>query len=150
MGSRLLCVLLVAVLETSAVSGFSATSTAATSALFRRQLAYEKPFSSSRTLLSIATTASGDEAEVTTSPSADAKKLERKQLVRQEGGRFAFDTKFGALNPFAIYYGLVAIVLGIPWIVALTFCKVFYFVTRGKIDTQVSHHIHTTCLVGLI
>lgn len=135
--TRVLCVVL-AVLELSAVSGFAATSTAATSTLFRRQTAYVNPFSS--TLLSIATTASGDEAEVTTSPSAAAMKLERKQLVRQEGGRFAFDTKFGALNPFAIYYGLVAIILGIPWTVTLTFCKLLYFVTRGKIDTQVSHH----------
>jgi hypothetical protein len=153
--TRLTCIVLVAFLQQSAVRGF--TTTAATSALFRRQTAaYDNnPFSS--TLLSIATTASGDEAEVTTSPSSAsavtaAIKQQRKQLVRQEGGRFAFDTKFGALNPFAIYYGLVAIVLGIPWIVALTFCKFLYFVTRDKFDTQVRYqpcvlHWNTTCIL---
>ena len=59
----------------------------------------------------------------------------RKQ-IREEGGRWAFYTKFGALNPFAIYYGFVAIGLGIPWFVALSLYQVFAWVTRGKLDKQ--------------
>jgi hypothetical protein len=63
---------------------------------------------------------------------------ERKKLIRKEGGLFAFDTKYGALNPFAIYYGLVAIFFGIPWFVALSLCQFLYFVTGRKLDKQVS------------
>ena len=46
----------------------------------------------------------------------------------------AFNTKFGALNPFAIYYGLVSIVLGLIWFVALTFSQLFYKLTGGRLD----------------
>ena len=137
---RLQCVVVALVMQLTAVTGFTGTpSTAATSALFRRPSSAYHPKTLRSTLLSIATASSaGDESDLTTSDAAAKKRLERKQLVRQEGGRFAFDTKFGALNPFAIYYGLVAIILGIPWIIALTFCKFLYFVTRNKIDKQVS------------
>lgn len=86
--------------------------------------------------LAIATATVGDES--TEIPAKERKKQERKQLIRQEGGRLAFDTKYGALNPFAIFYGLTAILLGIPWYIALTLCQVFYFLTGNKIDKQVS------------
>jgi Acyltransferase len=66
----------------------------------------------------------------------ETKKEERRRLIKSEGGRFAFDTKFGALNPYAIYYGLVSILLGLPWFVALTACQLFYAVTRNKLDPQ--------------
>ena len=46
----------------------------------------------------------------------------------------AFPTKYGALNPFAIYYGLVAISLGIPWFIFLKIYSAFQFVTRGRFD----------------
>jgi hypothetical protein len=46
----------------------------------------------------------------------------------------AFDTKFGALNPFAIYYGLVSIGLGLVWFAALTICDILYRITGGKLD----------------
>ena len=49
-----------------------------------------------------------------------------------QGGRLSFSTKYGALNPFAIYYGLVAIILGIPWFAALTACQFLYFITGGR------------------
>jgi hypothetical protein len=74
------------------------------------------------------------------SPSAlspqEIKKQERKKLIRQEGGRLAFDTKFGALNPFAIYYGLISILMGLPWLVALTVCQLFYALTFNRFDKQ--------------
>jgi hypothetical protein len=66
----------------------------------------------------------------------DLKRQERKKLIRKEGGLFAFDTKYGALNPFAIYYGLTSILLGIPWFIALNLYQLFRVVTFGKIDTR--------------
>jgi hypothetical protein len=68
---------------------------------------------------------------------AEKKKQERKIKVREEGGVFAFDTKYGALNPFAIYYGLVAIFLGIPWVATLNLYRLFQSVTGGRFDKQV-------------
>jgi len=62
------------------------------------------------------------------------RKLERRNLIRSEGGIFAFDTKFGALNPFAIYYGLVSILLGVFWFFALTICDIIYFITGNRFD----------------
>ena len=63
-----------------------------------------------------------------------SKQLSRKQLIRKEGGPFAFSTKYGALNLYAIYYGLVAIGLGIPWFVSLKIYSFFQFLTRGRFD----------------
>ena len=76
--------------------------------------------------------ASTDSGEVSSSSSAG--KISRRAQIRQEGGRLAFSTKYGALNPYAIYYGLVAIGLGIPWFVALKLYAAFQFVTRGRFD----------------
>ena len=61
------------------------------------------------------------------------------------GGFLSFKTKYGYLNPFAIYYGLTAILLGLPWFVALNICQLIYAVSRNKLDkfkrlpTTVSH-----------
>ena len=49
-------------------------------------------------------------------------------------GFFTFKTKYGKLNPYAIFYGLTSILLGLPWFVALTFCQILYKVTGGKVD----------------
>jgi len=57
-------------------------------------------------------------------------------LVRKEGGLFSFKTKYGALNPYAIFYGLFAILLGIPWFIALTFCQLMYKITNNRWDPQ--------------
>ena len=73
--------------------------------------------------LEVATTPTGEDSFDVTS--AADKLTKQKRLIRKEGGRFAFNTKYGALNPFAIYYGLVAIFLGIPWFFALTFSACF-------------------------
>ena len=119
--------LLPLLLQLSAVQGF--TSPASTSALFRRQQStpsFSKP-------LAVATSTSGNEAEVATKAQ---KKLDRKQLVKQEGGRFAFDTKYGALNPFAIYYGLVSIGLGLIWFMALSACQLMYKLTGNRVDRK--------------
>jgi hypothetical protein len=65
---------------------------------------------------------------------AEQKKEEKWALIRKEGGRFTFDTKFGALNPYAIYYGLTSISLGIPWFCAMCMCQFFYAITGNRID----------------
>lgn len=75
--------------------------------------------------------ASTDSGEVS---SSSTNKISRREQIRQEGGPLAFSTKYGALNPYAIYYGLVAIGLGIPWFIALKLYSAFQFVTRGRFD----------------
>lgn len=52
----------------------------------------------------------------------------------EKNGLFTFKTKYGYLNPYAIYYGLVSILLGLPWFVALTLCDIFYKITNNKFD----------------
>lgn len=47
---------------------------------------------------------------------------------------FAFNTKFGAMNLFGIYYGLVSIVLGFVWYAATMSYVLFSKLTRGRID----------------
>lgn len=49
-------------------------------------------------------------------------------------GLFTFKTKYGYLNPFAIWYGFTAIALGLPWYVALTIAQLLYKITNNKID----------------
>lgn len=76
-------------------------------------------------------------------PSTDtAPKLSKKerlwQQAKKEGGLFTFKTKYGALNPYAIYYGVTSIFLGLFWYVALTGLQFFYFITRGRFDKRVS------------
>ena len=63
-------------------------------------------------------------------------KHSKRQLIRKQGGPLAFSTKYGALNPYAIYYGIIAIGLGIPWFFALKLYSFFQFVTRGRFDKR--------------
>jgi len=133
-------VLLLAVLQLG--SGGHGFKTSGVSLSYARRLISQKtkPYSLGPSSLAIATSSSGDESVDTgrvDTGATEQKKKERKALIRQEGGIFAFDTKYGALNPFAIYYGLVAIFLGMPWFLGLSMCQIFYFVTRNKIDKQV-------------
>jgi len=64
------------------------------------------------------------------------KQLRRIAQIRKEGGIFAFNTKFGALNPFAIYYGITSILLGLVWVAAITACDILYKLTGNKIDSR--------------
>lgn len=79
---------------------------------------------------------------------AQSKLQERRKLIRQEGGLFAFNTKYGGLNPFAIYYGLVSIFLGIPWFITLTLYQLFRVITFNKIDKQRVFPIFVTHIWG--
>ena len=59
-----------------------------------------------------------------------------KNQYRAQAGPFSFQTKYGVLNPFAIWYGTVAIGFGLIWFAALTTYQLFAFLTRGKLDQK--------------
>ena len=79
---------------------------------------------------SIATSSAGTTTTLAT------KQQKRLQQIRSEGGPLAFNTKFGALNPFAIYYGLVSIGLGLIWFMALSACQLMYTLTGNRVDKK--------------
>ena len=78
----------------------------------------------------------------TVAPVETSTKMTTKEQLRQqalkEGGLFTFNTKYGALNPYAIFYGVTSIFLGIFWFAALTAIQFLYFVTGGRVDKRVS------------
>ena len=75
---------------------------------------------------------------------------QKRKLIRKEGGLFTFNTKFGALNPYAIYYGLTSILLGIPWFLAMLMCQFFYFITGNRIDRNRSLPVRITQIWGTV
>jgi hypothetical protein len=79
-------------------------------------------------LLSAAAVGSDD---VSSSSSVKESKWDR---VRREGGMFSIHTKYGGLNPFGLWYGVVAVTLGIPWYIAMTICQIFYKITGERFD----------------
>lgn len=81
-----------------------------------------------------AVTGSSDGGDKSTLSAKEQKKKDRMALIRKEGGPLSFNTKYGALNPFGIYYGLMAILLGIPWLFGLLGCQLLYFVTGNRVD----------------
>jgi hypothetical protein len=90
--------------------------------------------------------ASSSATAVETKKGGKRKKTYRE--LRAEGGPFTFNTPIGALNPFAIYYGLVSIFLGIPWFVSLKICQFLYLVTRNKFDPKVGEMCVCVCWMG--
>eukprot|EP00429_Kryptoperidinium_foliaceum_P026601 CAMPEP_0176153418 /NCGR_PEP_ID=MMETSP0120_2-20121206/78372_1 /TAXON_ID=160619 /ORGANISM="Kryptoperidinium foliaceum, Strain CCMP 1326" /LENGTH=338 /DNA_ID=CAMNT_0017490477 /DNA_START=129 /DNA_END=1145 /DNA_ORIENTATION=- len=56
--------------------------------------------------------------------------------LRKEGGPLTINTPIGALNPFALYYGFVSLLLGLPWLISLKACQLMYWITRGKFDPK--------------
>jgi hypothetical protein len=82
-------------------------------------------------------TSSTSAATANTSASSSPVLNDQDQKLREEGGLFAFKTKYGALNPFGIYYGLTSIFLGIFWYIALTCMQFVYWITGGRFDKQV-------------
>ncbi len=86
--------------------------------------------------LSAAAVATPNNDDSSSATATLTKQQKRMQQIKNEGGIFSFNTKFGALNPFAIYYGLVSIALGLVWFVALSFAKLFYMLTGNKLDKK--------------
>lgn len=94
---------------------------------------------------------SSSAAEIITHNEVNAtEKTSTASLVRSQGGRLSFSTKYGALNPFAIYYGLVAIILGIPWFAALSACQFLYLITGGRVDKMRQLPIFFSHLWGVV
>ena len=87
---------------------------------------------SPQTLVQVSSSASG---EVSTSVPKKTKKTIKD--FREEGGTLSINTPIGAVNPFAIYYGMLSLFLGVPWYIALKSCQFLYWVTRGKFDKKV-------------
>jgi hypothetical protein len=128
--AALLSILLV--IQTTVVAGF-----AVPKSQHGLKFASRGDFASSRspsTLLQIVSTAIGEIPEVALTAKVGKKTLKE---LRAEGGPLTFNTPIGALNPFAIYYGLVSIFLGIPWYFALKGCQLMYFITGGRFDKKV-------------
>mmetsp|Transcript_42537 Transcript_42537/g.90474 ORF Transcript_42537/g.90474 Transcript_42537/m.90474 type:complete len:351 (+) Transcript_42537:266-1318(+) len=117
------------------------------SAKFSR-ISRSPPRRRTRLSLSASVAASSDDAPsasaaATSDGKALTKQQKRRAQIRKEGGPLAFDTKYGALNPYAVYYGLTSIALGLVWFVALTLSQLFYKVTGDRIDKK--RRIPTFC-----
>jgi hypothetical protein len=75
---------------------------------------------------------------------------QRDAQIQKQGGLFTVRTKFGALNPYAVYYGTVSILLGIPWFLALTAYQLFAFITRDKLDKNRAIPVFLTHIWGTL
>lgn len=94
----------------------------------RLSVSERKAFHTRQSPLFSAAAVGSDDVDVA---SAKESKWDR---VRREGGMFAIHTKYGGLNPFGIWYGVVAVSLGIPWYIAMTICQIFYMITGQRFD----------------
>jgi hypothetical protein len=83
---------------------------------------------------SVAASSSSTSSDVSVQKEQQTREQERDALIHQQGGLFTVRTKYGALNPYAVYYGTVSILLGLPWFLALTAYQLFALVTRNKFD----------------
>jgi len=123
-------ILAVALLQTTAVFGFvvprQSTSSLSVDSLIRSQ----RPTASSHLQVSAAVEEGGR------APSPLKKKKKTLKELRAEGGPFTFNTPIGALNLFAIYYGVISLALGLPWLISLKACQFLYFITRGRFDPK--------------
>ena len=77
-----------------------------------------------------------DESSFASDNKTLTKQQKRNEQIKKDGGILAFNTKYGALNPFAIYYGLTSITLGLVWFAALTCCQILYKVTGDRVDRR--------------
>ena len=65
---------------------------------------------------------------------SSATALSKKEMIRQQGGPFSVSTKYGGLNLFSLWYGFVAIALGIPWYALLTTYQLIQKLTGNRFD----------------
>ena len=64
------------------------------------------------------------------------KQQKRLAQIKSEGGPLSFNTKYGALNPYAIYYGVTSIALGIVWFIALSVMQIVYKLSGDRFDKK--------------
>jgi hypothetical protein len=133
----------VLLLQTSTVFGFVVPGQSSLSVGIRSQT------TSASTHLQVSTSVEeGGRASL----SLEKKKKTLKEL-RAEGGLFTVNTPIGALNPFAIYYGVISLALGLPWLISIKTCQFLYWITRGRFDPKVSELVkgqgqESTCAVS--
>lgn len=90
--------------------------------------------------LATSLSAMGDDKATESSKSAEPTLKKKKKTwkeLRQEGGLLTINTPIGALNPFAVYYFIVSVGLGLPWLFFLKLTQIFYWVTGYRFDTKV-------------
>lgn len=143
-------VLLATVSTTAAFAPLSVTAPAPCSRLGGAERVYELALRIPGSALSLAASAAmnpaddgGSSSVVSDEETALTKKQKRKEQIKSDGGFFAFDTKYGALNPYGILYGLTSIFLGIVWWVALTVCDIMHKITGGRVDRR--RRVPITC-----
>ncbi len=61
-------------------------------------------------------------------------KEESLKKIRAVGGPLSFNTKYGALNPFGVYWLLLSSSLGLVWFALLQICRLFYWITGNRLD----------------
>lgn len=86
--------------------------------------------------IQLSATAEGEIINGSSSAPVEKARMEKGELIRKYGGMFAFDTKYGALNPYGIVYGFIAIGLGIPWYCALWMYQIFQTITFNRFDKK--------------
>jgi len=89
--------------------------------------------------LTTSLSAAGDDKATESSKSAEPTLKKKKKTwkeLRQEGGLLTINTPIGALNPFAVYYFIVSVGLGLPWLFFLKLTQIFYWITRYRFDTK--------------
>lgn len=70
---------------------------------------------------------------------AETSNVSRKKTyaeLREEGGPFTVNTPIGALNPFAMYYFVVSVTLGIPWFFLCKTWQLLHWITGGRFDPR--------------
>ena len=99
-------------------------------------------------LLQVASSAASGETPKEEKAKAPAKKktaLKQKKKtlkeLREEGGFTTFNTPIGALNLFAIYYGVMSLALGLPWFLGLKLTQFMYWITGERFDKKVRQSI---------
>lgn len=117
------------VVQATPVAGFVLPKTHRQLSTFAEDGAVHRP----TTLIQVSSS-SGETSKGASVPATKKKTLKE---LRAEGGFSTFNTPIGALNLFAIYYGLMSIFLGIPWFVALKACQFMYWITGGRFDKKV-------------
>lgn len=122
------CAVLLAGIAIQPVSAFTTPLSTSPPKLAKSASLFPEPRGSSQTNYnSKSTTSVSASAAISSDDSSDTSSSNYK-------GLFTFKTKYGYLNPFAIYYGLTSILLGLPWFVALTACQLFYKITGNRVD----------------
>lgn len=118
--------------KSSPIKTTTAFKTTSPSFLFRRHHLTHKEATASASL------EQGDERSEDVVP-------EWKEKYEEERAKrpFSVQTPYGGVNLFGLYYGFVNVALGVVWYGMVTLLRIFYFLTRGKLDKN--RHLPIFC-----